>query len=257
MGNRWALVTGSTRGIGGGIAQALAEGGCNVVLNSRRKPSDIETILNRFKKNGVEALYIRADISEKQDRDKIILFLKEKTGRLDVLVNNAGVAPLERKDILEVSEESYDRILNINAKGPFFLTQAIAVWMRDLSDKIENYTPQIINITSISAYTASVSRPEYCISKAAMSMLTKLFAVKLAGDNIGVYEIRPGIILTDMTKGVKAKYDKLIGEGLLPIRRWGTPDDVARAVAAIASGSLPYSTGAILDVDGGFHLKTL
>jgi NAD(P)-dependent dehydrogenase (short-subunit alcohol dehydrogenase family) len=175
-------------------------------------------------------------------------------------VNNAGVAPIERADILEAGEESFDRLMNINVKGPYFLTQLAARWMIEQSRAGVPPAlpkPKIITISSISAYAASVNRGEYCISKAALSMLTPLFAARLAGHGIHVYEIRPGIIATDMTGPVKEKYDKLIADGLTPIARWGTPEDVGRAVAAIAQDALPFSTGEVINVDGGFHLRRL
>ena len=183
--------------------------------------------------------------------------VEETFGRLDVLVNNAGVAPKVRTDILQADEESYDRVMNINLKGPYFLTQAVANWMtRQRSDRPEDWMC-IVNISSMSAYTASPSRGEYCLSKAGISMATQLWAARLAEFDIGVYEIRPGIIATDMTTAVKDKYDKLIKEGLTPIRRWGRPDDVARAVAACARDDLKFSTGEVINVDGGFHMRTL
>ncbi|MBW2121385.1 MAG: 3-ketoacyl-ACP reductase, partial [Deltaproteobacteria bacterium] len=181
----------------------------------------------------------------------------ELFGRLDILVNNAGVAPESRVDILEATEESFDRLIEVNLKGPYFLTQRVANWMIEQKREDKRRTPKIINISSVSAYTASPSRGEYCISKAGLSMTTALFAVRLAQYGIGVYEIRPGIMETDMTAPVREKYNRLISEGVTPIRRWGTPEDVARAVLAIARDYFPFSTGEVIDVDGGFHLRTL
>jgi NAD(P)-dependent dehydrogenase (short-subunit alcohol dehydrogenase family) len=181
----------------------------------------------------------------------------EAFGRLDVLVNNAGVAPDVRADILQASEESYDRVMNVNVKGPYFLTQAAANWMVRQRSQRPGGWMCIVNISSVSAYAASPSRGEYCLSKAAVSMATRLWAVRLAEFGIGVYEVRPGIIQTDMTAGVKGTYDKRISEGLTPIRRWGQPADVAAAVAICARGQLPFSTGEVLNVDGGFHLRAL
>ena len=193
----------------------------------------------------------RADISKHEDRAALVEFARKTFGRLDLLVNNAGVAPEVRADILEASEASFDRLININVKGPYFLTQQVAKWM------IEQGRGKIVTISSVSAYAASTNRGDYCMAKAALSMMTPLFAARLAQHGIRVYEIRPGIIETDMTSVVKSKYDKLIGEGLTPIARWGTPSDVAKAVAAIAQDLLPFSTGEVINVDGGFHIRTL
>ena len=200
---------------------------------------------------------IPADVSSADDRTRVVDQTKSAFGRCDMLVNNAGVAPSKRLDILEATEESYDRVMGINLKGPYFLTQAAANWMiRQRSDRPD--TPMcIVNISSISAYAASTARGEYCLSKAGVSMATKLWAARLAEFGINVYEIRPGIIATDMTAGVKDKYDRLIAEGLTPIRRWGRPEDIARAVAAVARGELAFSTGEVINVDGGFHLRIL
>jgi NAD(P)-dependent dehydrogenase (short-subunit alcohol dehydrogenase family) len=202
----------------------------------------------------------QADIANNKDRERLIEFVREKFGRLDLLVNNAGVAPDVRADILEASEASFDRLMNINVKGPYFLTQLVANWMieqRKTGASLEACSPKIITVTSISAYTASINRGDYCISKAALSMLTPLYATRLAEHGINVYEIRPGVIATDMTGPVKEKYDKLIAEGLTPIKRWGSPEDIGKAVVAIATDALPFSTGEVINVDGGFHLRRL
>jgi NAD(P)-dependent dehydrogenase (short-subunit alcohol dehydrogenase family) len=196
-------------------------------------------------------------VTNAQDRQRAIDAVKQEFGRLDVLVNNAGVAPSVRADILEASEESYDRVMGINLKGPYFLTQAAAGWMIEQRKERPDDWMCVVNISSCSAYAASPSRGEYCLSKAAVSMATKLYAARLAEHNIGVYEIRPGIIATDMTAAVKDKYDKLIAEGLTPIKRWGLPGDVAAAAATCARGELKFSTGEVINVDGGFHLRTL
>jgi len=178
-------------------------------------------------------------------------------GKLDLLVNNAGIAPDKRMDILEATEESFDKLMEVNLKGPYFLSQLAANAMKSNSAGPDQRVGNIVTISSISAYTASVNRGYYCVAKAGLAMMTKLFAARLAELNIGVFEIRPGIIATDMTSGVKEKYDTLIANGLTPIRRWGQPADVAKAVLAIADGLLPFSTGQVIDVDGGFHLRTL
>jgi NAD(P)-dependent dehydrogenase (short-subunit alcohol dehydrogenase family) len=201
----------------------------------------------------------RGDISVAQDRELLVRTMREQFGRLDLLVNNAGIAPDKRADLLEASEESFDRLMNVNLKGPYFLTQSIARWMieQKSSSTITNFRPAIINITSVSAFAASPERGDYCVSKAGLSMMTKLYALRLADEGINVYEVRPGVIATDMTGAVKEKYDRRIADGLTPIRRWGSAEDVARAVAAIAAGSLPFSTGEVINVDGGFHLRQL
>jgi NAD(P)-dependent dehydrogenase (short-subunit alcohol dehydrogenase family) len=207
-------------------------------------------------KRKIRAEICQADISKAGDRRRLMEFTRKTFQQIDLLVNNAGVAPEIRADILEGTEESFDRLININVKGPFFLTQLAAKWMIEQA-RDENRKAKIITISSVSAYTASVNRGDYCISKAAVSMITPLFAARLAEYGIGVYEIRPGIIETDMTGAVKEKYDKLIREGLTPMARWGKPEDVGKAVAAIAQDLLPYSTGEVINVDGGFHLRRL
>lgn len=263
--NPVALITGGSRGIGRGIALALAKLGHDLVINYAANAAAAGQTANdcmaEAKTAGkqIRAEVCQADISQSADRKRLLEFTQAKWGRLDLLVNNAGVAPEVRADILEATEESFDRLLAINVKGPYFLTQIAANWMIELvqSPKPKVQSPKIITISSVSAYTASTNRGDYCVSKAALSMLTPLFAARLAEHGINVYEIRPGIIATDMTGPVKAKYDKLIADGLTPIQRWGTPEDVGRAVAAIASGAFPFSTGEVINVDGGFHLRRL
>jgi NAD(P)-dependent dehydrogenase (short-subunit alcohol dehydrogenase family) len=258
-----ALVTGSTHGIGKGIILELAKIGFSVVINgaSTEKLSDsykneLKTILKE--KIDDKYIYIQANVGEKEDRERLIDKIKKKFNRIDVLVNNAGVGPIKRGELLEMTEESYDRVMEINLKGPFFLTQAIAKWMIELKNTLKDkYQPYIINISSINRYTPSLNRGEYCISKAGMTMMTKLFAVRLAEDKIPVFEISPGIIDTPLTKPRHDMYDKLINEGVSPIRRWGTPIDIAKPVVAIVSGLIPFSTGSVLDIDGGFHLHRL
>ena len=203
---------------------------------------------------------IRADVSVAEDRARLVEEVLGACGRIDLLVNNAGVAPNVRADLLEAGEESFDRLISINLKGPYFLTQRVALQMIEQVKKAEAHafgSPQIVTITSVSAYTASVNRGDYCVAKAGLAMMTALFAARLAEFGINVYEIRPGVIATDMTGGVKEKYDKLIAQGAWPIRRWGEPSDIGRAVAAIARGDFPFSTGEVINVDGGFHLRTL
>lgn len=261
-----ALVTGGVRGIGKAISLKLLENGYIVVTNGVSKstiPSDFKMDIDKLdsKKDDLahNIHYLQADISLKEDRVKILAFIKDNFQRLDLLVNNAGVAPKNRSDILTTTEESFDRVMGINLRGPFFLTQLLANYMIDcLNHESDNqFCPKIINISSISAYTSSPNRGEYCISKAGLSMMTTLFADRLAQNHIPVFEIRPGIIKTDMTEVVTEKYDKLFEDGLTPIPRWGLPDDVAQAVIAIVNEYFPYSTGQIFDVDGGFHLHRL
>jgi NAD(P)-dependent dehydrogenase (short-subunit alcohol dehydrogenase family) len=207
----------------------------------------------------IRADIFQADISQSADRQKLINFARSQFERLDLLVNNAGIAPELRADILGATEESFDQLLAVNLKGPYFVTQLAARWMVELvtAPGFTGTKPKIVTITSVSAYAASVNRGDYCVAKAGLAMLTPLFATRLAEFGINVYEIRPGIIATDMTSGVKEKYDQLIAQGLTPLARWGSPDDVARAVAAIAQDLLPFSTGEVLNVDGGFHLRRL
>ena len=249
-----ALVTGAARGIGAAIALELAENGFNVALFD---VIDCVETAAAIEEAGAKALVITGDVSSAADRAAALVKVKAEFGRLDCLVNNAGVAPKVRADILEAGEESYDRVMNINLKGPYFLTQAAANWMIEQKQDGAESWMCIVNTASMSSYTASPGRGEYCISKAGVSMMTKLFAARLAEFGIGVYETRPGIIATPMTSTVKDKYDKLIGEGLTPIQRWGQPEDVARAVAVCARGDLAFSTGEVINVDGGFHLRTL
>jgi len=257
MNRQVALITGAARGIGRGIAEKLAENNFDIVIDDVFAENEMSETLSSIKSKGVDVLYVRADISSAADRKKIIENIREHFGRLDLLVNNAGVAPKQRLDILEATEESFDRVLGINLKGPYFLTQGVANWMIEQKKETPQRDFKIVNIASLSSYASSPARGEYCISKAGVSMMTKLYADRLAEYGIHVYEIRPGIIATDMTEVVKEKYDKLIAEGLLPIKRWGTPDDIAQAVLAFALGYLAYSTGEVINVDGGFHLPRL
>lgn len=249
--NPVALITGGSRGIGRGIALELAAIGYDLALNYASNETAAKETASQCAKRGPRVEILKADISNASDRAKLVESCRKVFGRLDLLVNNAGVAPETRADILEASQESFDRLININVKGPYFLTQLVAKWM------IEQRAGKIVTISSLSAYTASTNRGDYCIAKAALSMLTPLYAARLAEHGIRVYEIRPGIIETDMTAPVKAKYDKLIGEGLTPIKRWGTPEDVGKAVAALAQDLFPYCTGEVINVDGGFHIRTL
>lgn len=250
-----AIVTGASRGIGKAIAKELASLGYDLLVN--RVKDEPPQVVKEIQTLGGKCEFVQGDIGNASDRQKIIDVTKSKFGKCDMLVNNAAAAPSQRLDILEATEESFDRVLGINLKGPYFLTQLIANWMIEQRKQFPDRPLRIVNIGSISSYTSSPSRGEYCVSKAGITMMTKLYADRLAQFNIGVFEISPGIIETDMTSAVKDKYDKLIAEGLAPIKRWGKPEDVANAVAAIAEGRLDFSTGCVIDVDGGFHLKRL
>lgn len=255
-----SLVTGAGRGIGRGIALELAKLGHAVIVNYAGNATTAEECVELVRQAGGEGLTAQADISSSEDRDRLVQKVLAAYGRVDLLVNNAGVAPAARVDLLNAAEESFDRLISINLKGPFFLTQRVATEMIEQvrSGNVGAFgPPRIVIISSISAYTASVDRGDYCVAKAGLSMMTALFAVRLAEFGINVYEVRPGVIATAMTEGVKEKYDKLIEQGAWPIRRWGEPSDVGRAVAAIARGDFPYSTGQVFNVDGGFHIRTL
>jgi 3-oxoacyl-[acyl-carrier protein] reductase len=253
-----ALITGASRGIGRAIAIELARIGCEVMINYVANEVAAEETCEAIRTaSKVRVAKCKADIADLQDHVKLLEATRTEFGRLDFLVNNAGIASDERVDLLDASQESFDHVIKVNLKGPYFLSQAAARWMIEQKPATENYSPAIINITSVSAFAASPERGDYCVSKAGLAMMTKLYALRLANEGINVYEIRPGVIETDMTANVKEKYDRMIDEGLTPIKRWGTPEDVGRAVAAIASGSLPFSTGEVINVDGGFHLQRL
>jgi 3-oxoacyl-[acyl-carrier protein] reductase len=257
MSNRVALVTGGSRGIGRGIVLALAGAGWEVVASYRADQKAMKETIQQVERMHGLVLAIQADLRLESNRQRLVEETMTAYGCIDLLVNNAGMAPRLRTDLLDLAQDSYDEVMETNLKGPFFLTQQIARIMIEQVHKGSDVPPKIINIGSVSAYSSSTLRAEYCISKAGAAMMTSLFADRLAEEGILVYEIRPGIIETDMTAVVHDKYDQMIGEGLLPIRRWGTPEDVARAVLALAEGALPYSTGEIINVDGGFHLRRL
>ncbi|MAU08333.1 MAG: 3-ketoacyl-ACP reductase [Anaerolineaceae bacterium] len=254
---RVAIVTGGGRGIGRGITLALAEQGWHVVINYRSNRQAADEAAKTIESHGGSALVVQADVGNLDDHAAMVDTVLEQLGRIDLLVNNAGIGPRQRLDLLDMSVESYDEVMAVNLKGPLFLTQRVANKMIELLQSGTIDAPKIVNIGSISAYTSSVARGEYCISKAGMSMMTMLFGDRLAEYGINVYEIRPGIIETDMTSVVKGKYDKLIADGLTPIQRWGQPDDIGKMVTAIAEGYLPFSTGEVINVDGGFHMHRL
>lgn len=260
--NKAALITGASRGIGRGIALELAKlGGYDLAINYASNETAARETADACEAagTGTRARIVRGDVSDSADRAGLVDFMRREFGRLDLLVNNAGVAPSVRADILEASEESFDRLIGINLKGPYFLTQLAARYMvEQLGEKqAEPGAMNVVTVSSISAYTASVNRGDYCISKAGLSMHTQLWAARLAEHGIGVFEVQPGIIDTDMTARVKDRYDKLFADGLTPLPRWGVPEDVGKAVAAVAMGQFPYSTGMILDVDGGFRMRRL
>jgi 3-oxoacyl-[acyl-carrier protein] reductase len=254
---RVVLVTGGTRGIGLGISKQLARDGFNLAVNGRREEAEVARALNEPRRLGAEVLYCRADVASSLDRAHVVDAIRERFGRLDVLVNNAGVAPDVRADLLEATEESFDRLISINLRGPYFLTQLVAKWMVEQRGADVSFSGVIVNVSSISATVASVNRGDYCLSKAGVAMATQLWAARLAEFGIQVYEVRPGVIRTDMTSGVVEKYDKLIAGGLTVDPRWGTPEDVGRAVGVLARGELAYATGNVIMVDGGLTLPRL
>ena len=252
-----ALITGGSRGIGFGIAQRLAAAGYDLAINGVRDAAAVHDNLRELEAAGAKVLYCQANIADADARKQMLQQVRDFFGRLDVLVNNAGIAPKERKDILEASEESFALLIRTNLQGPYFLTQSVANWMIEQRNERKEISGCIVNISSVSATVASVNRGEYCVAKAGVSMMTQLFATRLGEYDIPVYEVRPGIIRSDMTAGVTDKYDKLISNGLTIQKRWGTPEDVGKAVLAIASGLLPYSTGQVVMVDGGMTLGRL
>jgi len=252
-----ALITGGTRGIGLGIARKLAAEGWSLALNGVRPEEQARESLDALRKNGAQVIYCRGNTGEADDRRRIIDQVLKSYGQLNALVNNAGVAPKERVDLLETSEESFDRVMGINLKGPFFLSQLAAKVMIETKRQNPGMPMAMVNISSISATVVSINRGQYCISKAGLSMVTQLFAARLAEEGIPVYEVRPGIIQTDMTAGVQEKYDKLFTEGLALQPRWGTAEEVGQAVAALLRGEFSYSTGQIFMVDGGMTVQRL
>jgi NAD(P)-dependent dehydrogenase (short-subunit alcohol dehydrogenase family) len=252
-----ALITGGSRGIGFGIAQALAAEGWRLAINGMRPESDVQEALQQLRKSSPDVIYCRGDISNAEQRAHCLDQIDGHFGKLNLLVNNAGIAPPRRDDILEATEESFDKVFAVNLKGPYFLTQAVARWMIVQHQADAAFDGCIVNISSVSAELASVNRGDYCLARAGTSMATKLWAVRLAEFGIRVYEIRPGIVATDMTAGVKEKYDRMIAEGQMLEPRWGQPDDIGRAVAMLARGDLPYATGQVLRLDGGLTIGRL
>ncbi len=257
MSRNVALITGGSRGIGLGIAEALIKEGWSMAINGVRPQDQVQNTINTLRRSKADIIYVQGNIGDDEDRKRILEETWSHFGVLHALINNAGVAPAQRSDLLETTEESYDRVMDINLKGTFFLSQHAANRMKTISTGTTSKQFSIVNISSISATTASINRGEYCISKAGMSMVTQLFATRLSRENIQVYEIRPGIIATDMTGAVKDKYDKLIAEGLTIQNRWGQPEDLGRAVAALLRGDFSYSTGQVFMVDGGLTVSRL
>ncbi len=255
--NKTALITGGSRGIGFGIAECLAREGFDLAINGVRDESNVNDALEKLRSFDVMVGYCQGDIRSSASRKSIIDKVKSEFGQLNVLVNNAGVAPKERNDILEATEESFDYVVGTNLKGTYFLTQLAANWMVEQKQRDEDFTGCIINVTSVSSTVASTNRGEYCIAKAGLSMVTQLYATRMGEYQIPVYEIRPGVIATDMTAGVKEKYDKLFSEGLAVQKRWGLPEDIGKAAAGLARGDFSYSTGQVIMVDGGLTLQRL
>lgn len=251
-----AIVTGGSRGIGLAISKQLGLDGYQIIIMAVSPAEKSSARLEEFKKLGINYLYVQGDVSKAEDRQKCVEQAVASFGDIDVLVNNAGIAPAVRTDLLEMTEESFDRVLSVNTKGCMFMTQLVARQM--LKQKIKGHKRgTIVNISSCSAIVSSVSRGEYCVSKAGVSMLTKLYADRLAKESIYVYEVRPGVIFTDMTAAVKNKYDQLLADGAFPIKRWGQPEDIGAAVSAFCSDKFLYTTGNYIDVDGGFHIQRL
>jgi NAD(P)-dependent dehydrogenase (short-subunit alcohol dehydrogenase family) len=247
-----ALVSGGSRGIGRGICVELARHGYAIAINyagNDQAARETQGLLG----GAVDSVLCRADVGDAGDRERMVSAVLDRWDRIDVLVNNAGITSVGRRDVLEATEESWDRVLAVNLKGPFFLTQRVARAMLERLPSLKQ--PVVVNVSSLSAYAVSTNRGDYCVSKAGLGMVTQLFALRLAEHGIRVFEVRPGIIDTDMTAAVRERYTPLIADGLTPIRRWGTPEDVGRAVAALVTGAVPFSTGEVVHIDGGFHLR--
>jgi NAD(P)-dependent dehydrogenase (short-subunit alcohol dehydrogenase family) len=255
--NKIAFITGGTRGIGFGIAMALGKAGFDLALNGMRNEGEVADALEEVRKLGVNVAYFQGNIAVREDRQAMFDKILSHFGAVNVLVNNAGIAPRERADILHAKEEIWDEVMEINLKGPYFLTQLFASYFVEMKVKNPLFDATIINVSSISAFVASVNRGEYCISKAGIAMATKLWATRLGEYDVPVFEIQPGIIKTDMTAGVVEKYDKLFQEGISLQRRWGLPDDVGKVAAMLAQGNMPYATGQAIKVDGGLHIQRL
>lgn len=257
MTRRTALVTGGTRGIGLGIVRALAGEGWTLALGGQRPEADVRPVLDELRGSGIEVHYLRGDLSRPDDRARVLAGMRDAIGVPTALVNNAGRASRARLDLLEATEESFEEVLRTNLQAPYFLTQAVARDQVERRRTDPSFAASIVFVTSVSADMVSPNRGDYCVSKAGLSMAARLFAARLAGDGIPVFEVRPGIIATDMTAGVRAMYDRRIADGLIPEARWGQPNDVGRAVAALVRGDVPYATGTIVNVDGGLSIPQL
>jgi 3-oxoacyl-[acyl-carrier protein] reductase len=257
MTRRTALVTGGTRGIGLGIARALAREHWDLILGGVRPEEEVSAIVDALREHDGAVHYVAADLAKPDDRARLVGEVRARFGAINALVNNAGRAPSVRADLLEATEESFDALIRTNLQGPYFLTQAIARDQVDRRRADPSFEAAIVFITSVSAEMASPNRGEYCVSKAGLSMAARLFAARLADHGVPVYEVRPGIIATDMTAAVHDAYDRRIADGLVPERRWGQPDDVGRVVAALVRGDLPYATGTVIHVDGGLSMPRL
>jgi 3-oxoacyl-[acyl-carrier protein] reductase len=257
MMTKTALITGGTRGIGYGIAKSLAAKGYDLAVNGIRPEGDVQEKISSLALSGVKVVYCQGDIGSAKDRQSIAAKANKHLGRINVLVNNAGIAPRSRVDVLDLDEEGFDYVMDINLKGTFFLTQEISRRMILEKEKDVAFIASIITITSVSAEVASTDRAAYCIAKAGLAMMTKLLAARLGEIDIPVYEIRPGIIDTDMTASVKEKYNSLIREGLTIEKRWGKPEDIGRIAAALAEGEIPYATGQVIFADGGMGVRRL
>lgn len=254
---RVALVTGGTRGIGLGIARALAADGWNLIITGLRPAADVRAVVDELSAAGAATDYLPADIADASARSELVEFVRQRFGTVNALVNNAGRAPRMRTDLLDATEESFEEVVRTNLQGPYFLTQAVARTMLDRRARDAAFHPAIVFVTSVSAEMASPNRGEYCVSKAGLAMAVRLFAARLAPHGVPVYEVRPGIIATDMTAAVREMYDRRIAEGLIPEGRWGQPEDVGRAVAALLRGDFPHATGSIIHVDGGLSIQRL
>lgn len=257
MTRRSALVTGGTRGIGLGVARALAGEGWDLALGGVRPEADVAPTLEELRRTGVTVHYVQGDLASRDDRARIIDAVRARFGPVNALVNNAGRAPRVRADLLDATEESFEELVRTNLQGPYFLTQAIAREQVARRKEDPSFAASIVFITSVSAEMASLNRGEYCVSKAGLAMTVRLFAARLAEHGIPVFEVRPGIIATDMTAAVQEVYTRRIADGLVPERRWGQPDDVGRVVAALVRGDLPYATGSVINVDGGLSVPRL
>ena len=255
-GKKSALVTGGSKGIGAAIVKALAEIGYNIIIADIREPEyEMDFLVSKF---NVDLYFVHTDISSKTSRESLVVECQNRYPSLELLVNNAGISVAKRGDMLEGTEASFDRLIEVNLKGPYFLTQLISKWMiESVTPRKDEFSPKIINLGSLTSYASSAYMAEYAISKSAVSMMTKLYADRLSSEGIQVFEVRPGIIKTGLTAPSSEKYDRFISEGGLPIARWGMPEDVGKVVAGIAQDFLPYSTGEVINVDGGFHLRRL